>query len=220
MSEIAKLNIHKKMLEASTKIERVAKNLTIEMGTSKDGKKRTYKAVSEGDVLDAVKTIEMEMGIYSYPYSRRIVESSVLVNEYGKSSQFMRIETVYRFTNIDNPTEYIEVTTYGDGIDSGDKSPGKAMTYADKYALLKAYKIETGDDPDKEASGTYKKSVETVEELNATRMADKGQKETIVAGLGDELQSMLTKLKVANVDALTWEQAEKTIEWLSKRVKK
>ena len=26
------------------------------------------------------------------------------------------------------------------------------MTYADKYALMKAYKISTGDDPDKEAS--------------------------------------------------------------------
>lgn len=26
------------------------------------------------------------------------------------------------------------------------------MTYADKYALMKAYKITTGDDPDKDAS--------------------------------------------------------------------
>ena len=29
---------------------------------------------------------------------------------------------------------------------------GKAMTYADKYALMKAYKIITGDDPDQEPS--------------------------------------------------------------------
>lgn len=28
------------------------------------------------------------------------------------------------------------------------------MTYSDKYALLKAYKIATGDDPDKEPSPT------------------------------------------------------------------
>ena len=30
------------------------------------------------------------------------------------------------------------------------------MTYADKYALLKAYKIITGDDPDQKASETLK----------------------------------------------------------------
>ena len=46
----------------------------------------------------------------------------------------------------------MEITTYGDGVDSQDKAPGKAMTYSDKYALLKAYKIQTGDDPDQNAS--------------------------------------------------------------------
>ena len=73
----------------------------------------------------------------------------------------MRIETTYRFVNLDNPSEYIETTVYGDGLDTGDKAPGKAMTYADKYALMKAYKLSTGDDPDKEASpekGYVKKS--------------------------------------------------------------
>ncbi|MFR4146701.1 MAG: hypothetical protein ACLT1J_10535 [Mediterraneibacter gnavus] len=36
------------------------------------------------------------------------------------------------------------------------------MTYADKYALLKAYKIITGDDPDQECSKELKrKSSET-----------------------------------------------------------
>ena len=32
------------------------------------------------------------------------------------------------------------------------------MTYSDKYALLKAYKIETGDDPDQNASGSMNKN--------------------------------------------------------------
>ena len=51
------------------------------------------------------------------------------------------------------------MVSYGDGIDTGDKAPGKAMTYSDKYSLLKAYKVATGDDPDKEASPNegYKK---------------------------------------------------------------
>ena len=36
------------------------------------------------------------------------------------------------------------------------KAPGKAMTYADKYALLKAYKIITGEDPDQNYSNDLK----------------------------------------------------------------
>jgi ERF superfamily. len=71
----------------------------------------------------------------------------------------MRLEITYRFVNIDKPEEYIDIKTYGDGLDTGDKAPGKAMTYGDKYALMKGYKISTGDDPDKEASveTSYKK---------------------------------------------------------------
>ena len=48
--------------------------------------------------------------------------------------------------------EGIEIESFGKGIDSGDKGYGKASTYARKYALLNAYKIATGDDPDAEKS--------------------------------------------------------------------
>lgn len=170
-----KLNIHQKMLEATMKIERVKKSLSVSTGKS------SYKAVSEGDVLSAVKPIEIELGIYSYPYHRIITETAVLVNvkTYNgevteRKEQFMRIETIYRFVNVDNPTDYVDVTTYGDGIDSGDKAPGKAMTYADKYALLKAYKIETGDDPDQEGSKEYTK-------------VEKTEKPSLISGVQAEL---------------------------------
>jgi hypothetical protein len=62
--------------------------------------------------------------------------------------------------NIEAPEEYIETETISDGIDSGDKGGGKAMTYGDKYALMKVYKISTGEDPDQTASveTTYTKN--------------------------------------------------------------
>ena len=44
------------------------------------------------------------------------------------------------------------MVTFAEGIDAQDKGSGKAMTYGDKYALMKAYKISTGDDPDQNAS--------------------------------------------------------------------
>lgn len=144
------MNIYEKMIEATKRIATVAKNLQVETGYNK-----SYKAVSEADVLAAVKPIEVELGIYSYPVQREIVEAGTITSQTknGEAKRlFMRLQTVYRFVNTEKPDEFIEITTYGDGVDSQDKAPGKAMTYADKYALLKAYKVQTGDDPDKYAS--------------------------------------------------------------------
>ena len=142
-------NIYKKMSAITAELTAVAKNLNVGIGKS------AYKAVGEADVLAAVKPLEEKHGVYSYPYSRKIVEADLVTttSEYQgkvteKTNRYLRIETVYRFVNIDNPEEYIDITTYGDGIDSQDKAVGKAMTYSDKYALLKAYKIITGEDPD------------------------------------------------------------------------
>ena len=153
--ELEKLNIFDRMSHISTELMTVAKNLEVGVGSSK------YKAVGEADVLRAVKPLESKYRVYSYPISRRVIESGVLETEgvdyktkerVVKKQLYERIETTYRFVNIDNPSDYIEIISFADGIDSGDKSTGKAMTYSDKYALLKAYKIVTGDDPDQYAS--------------------------------------------------------------------
>lgn len=145
------MNIYARMRNITAGLKNVQKNLEVELPNG-----RGYKAVSEVDILRAVKPLEAEHGVYSYPVERRIVESGEIVNTYKgneKKSLFVRIETRYRFVNIDEPSEFIDVITYGDGVDSQDKAPGKAMTYADKYALLKAYKIQTGEDPDAYGSG-------------------------------------------------------------------
>lgn len=217
------LNIHQKMLQATMNIERVKKGLTVEMGKDKNGNVRSYKAVKEGDVLSAVKPIEIELGIYSYPISRIIIESAVLVDAYEKKSQFLRVETTYRFVNIDNPTDFIDMTTYGDGIDNGDKAPGKAMTYADKYALLKAYKIETGDDPDQEGSKEYKSIEKTdrrAEELSYsnTKKCTEAQATAIaLMATGDRLKALLEHYGAPLVSDLTELQAHDAIEILKKK---
>ena len=152
MAEKTTLNILQRMAKASAEIQSVSKNLFVETGQGKG-----YQAVGETDIVMAVKPIEEKHGIYSYPVNREIIDSDVIEKQskYGvRTEYFMRMRTTYRFVNVDEPTDYIEVVSYSDGIDSGDKGCGKAMTYADKYALMKAYKIPTGDDPDKEASDT------------------------------------------------------------------
>lgn len=155
MSETVKtLNLYQRMAGITNELATVAKNLTVTTG-----KNASYKAVSERDIIDAVKPLEVKYGVYSFPASRQLLESQTLESEstYNgnttkKTTFFARIATTYRFVNIDNPKEYIDMTTFAEGIDPQDKGSGKAMTYADKYALMKAYKISTGDDPDQAAS--------------------------------------------------------------------
>lgn len=143
------MNIYEKMLNITNEIASVNKNLTVGEGKSK------YKAVGEADVLKAVKELEFKHKVYSYPVNREIIESTMYTtsNSYGeKNNIFSRIKTTYRFVNVEKPDEYIEIISYAEGIDTQDKGAGKAMTYADKYALMKAYKIITGEDPDQTAS--------------------------------------------------------------------
>lgn len=142
-------NIYEKMSNITSELTAVAKNLLVGEGRNQ------YKAVGEADVLAAVRPLEAKHRVYSYPFDREIIDAQLMIKEKEwkgnvtkTQQQFIRVKTIYRFVNIDNPEEYIDITSYGDGVDSQDKAPGKAITYSDKYALLKAYKIITGEDPD------------------------------------------------------------------------
>ena len=148
------MNLFEKMAAITADMETVAKNLTVETV-----KGRGYKAVSERDIIDAVKPLEAKHRVYSFPASRELVESEILESEStyeGKTTKkttfYTHLKTVYRFVDVDAPESFIDMTVYSVGLDSQDKGDGKAMTYGDKYALMKAYKISTGDDPDQEAS--------------------------------------------------------------------
>ena len=105
------MNIFEKMSGATEDIAVVAKNLNVGYGNNK------YKAVSEADVLAAVKPIERKYGIYSYHFSRTIVDKDILTFKNSKNEEktnmFLRVETVYRFVNINKPEEFIDIVTYG-----------------------------------------------------------------------------------------------------------
>jgi len=195
-----KLNIYEKLSAISTELQTVAKNLEVQVTKS-----AKYKAVGEADVLKAVKPLEAKFKVYSFPMSREIVESGTLesTDSYGNTRKqlFNRMKIVYRFVNLEKPDEYVDITSFGDGIDSGDKGVGKAMTYADKYALLKAYKIVTGEDPDQEASQELK-AVDTGLDKHLLQEA---------ATLGIDLNKVAVYLK-KNVNALTNDDLKKCIE--------
>lgn len=181
------MNIFEKMAAITEELRPVAKNLTVGTGNNK------YKAVSERDILDAVKPLEYKHGVYSYPVGRTVLESNILESEseyqgkVTKKTTFMtRIETVYRFVNVEKPEEFIEMTTFAEGIDPADKGSGKAMTYADKYALMKAYKISTGDDPDQDASEETKYTKKQTFQQATPKAKEPTPREKLIAKLKEK----------------------------------
>jgi len=59
------------------------------------------------------------------------------------------VEIEYTFINVDKPEERVVVNGFGQGMDSRDKAYGMAISYASKYALKEAFRISSGDDPER-----------------------------------------------------------------------
>lgn len=101
-----------------------------------------YKALSEEKVTTTMRDQMIAQGLVVYPIE---MTSS-------RTGQISHVDVKYRIVNIENPDEYIDVVSCGDGADTQDKGAGKAMTYAYKYMWLRVFGIPTGEDPDKVTS--------------------------------------------------------------------
>lgn len=140
------LNLYQKIQAVSNEVKNIEKNMTVGTGSY------AYKAVQDIDVTLCVKDSETKYGIISIPVKQELIKSEVIRTIKKENIESITYADIVKMTvriiNLDKPEEYIEVESFGRGLDSGDKGFGKASTYARKYALLNAYKIATGEDPD------------------------------------------------------------------------
>jgi len=99
-----------------------------------------YSAAAADDVIAKLNPACIEHGVDLHP-----VDMETCMNGQTVSCKFN-----IRITNIDDPTDFILVPTFGQGYDKQDagKACGKAYTYAYKYGLLKGFNLETGDQDD------------------------------------------------------------------------
>lgn len=108
----------------------------------------SYKAVTHDQVTAMVRGPMIEAGIVCIP---NLVESQALlplVDKDGNLAKQFRYEATYDFSfiNADKPDDRITVRIQAHAMDNADKAPGKALSYAKKYALLKLFELETGED--------------------------------------------------------------------------
>jgi hypothetical protein len=109
-----------------------------------------YRFVSHDQVTGRLHSPLTKHGIVMVP-------SIASVKQDGNRTEIM---VNVKFVNIDEPSDFVSVDYLGYGIDVSDKGPGKAISYACKYALLKMFCLETGDDPDQDQDSKHESSDE------------------------------------------------------------
>lgn len=105
-----------------------------------------YRYATEADVNEKVREVLADHNVVLIP---NVKSHSVREHTNAKGKTEYIVTVGVEFTFIDGDTgEKISFTTYGEGQDAGDKGTYKAFTGAQKYALMKAFMIPTGDDPE------------------------------------------------------------------------
>jgi len=108
----------------------------------------TYAAVSHDAVTAAIRGSLIKHNIIITPPS--VVKSHVVDTGRvtGSGNPIIRYEAIYMIQIINgaDKDDFLGANIEAHAEDQGDKSPGKAMSYATKYFILKMFNLETGED--------------------------------------------------------------------------
>ena len=130
------MTIYEKMMSIMADVQYLAKDDRVEFGNTK------YKALSEEKVTSIMRAELLKHKLVVFPIDQTAIRSGSITH----------VDVRYRMVNVENPEEFIEIVSCGDGADTQDKGSGKAMTYAFKYMWLRTFALPTGEDPDKISS--------------------------------------------------------------------
>lgn len=141
MSEIKEnKNIYQRIIAIMADVDYIQK------GPKKAGGMYTF--VSHDAVSSTLHPFLVKHGVVVIPTVKSMIQ------EDNRTVMCLSVD----FINADKPEERFTTESWGYGIDSSDKGPGKAYSYSFKYAMLKTFCLETGDDPDEDQTSKYEPS--------------------------------------------------------------
>jgi hypothetical protein len=138
------MNIHQKLIEIRKSVRYLAK----------DNKGYQYSYVSSAQALASVREAMNATGVLIIP---DVLSSGITERETKSGGRQYMTELHMRYTlvNAEDPKDTISIIWYGQGVDDAEKGVGKALTYAEKYLILKLFNIPTDkDDPDRHANAS------------------------------------------------------------------
>ena len=176
-----KLNLYQKLHKIQSQI----------LGLGKDKASNSYKYVTGSKVLEHIKPLMNDFGlilkqeILSIDNERQDYATSLQQNQEtkiwnGKPKSEILTKVMMRFTWIDTESDEKDENLFGaNGQNDWEKGLGSALTYAERYFLLKYFHIATDEDDidnperkeeelriQKEAEEAQKKETERLTEIN------------------------------------------------------
>ena len=136
-----KQNVFQKINSVRREVDYIKKDLTVQ----------GYKAVSHDAVTAQIRNALIKHNLIITPPS--VIESKVVQTGQVTSggTPVIRYEAKYNIAIVDGSAGQgelakIDAIIEAHANDTGDKAPGKAMSYATKYFILKLFNLETGED--------------------------------------------------------------------------
>ena len=132
------MNIYQRINAVRKAINYIQKDKSVSAGPA-----GSYRAVTHDAVTGMIRQHLVEHGIIIAP---TLIDSVFHAKEEGAKQRLYSASYDVRFINMDAPDECVTIRIESHALDNGDKAPGKAISYATKYAILKLFNIETGED--------------------------------------------------------------------------
>jgi len=200
MTQAPSKNIYQRINEVRRAVDYVQKEKDV------DGK---YKVVTHDQVLDQIRNAMVEHGIVIEPHlvSEKVVQDTLMKTT---KAPIIRVESVYdiNFVNIDEPLDRAITRVSAHALDTGDKAPGKVVTYASKSAMLKVFALVTGEDEERRHEGLNAQGMDPKEyadwnaAIDAVKDGEEGRKlwKQIIAACnkcGDESAVLRLKARLS-----------------------
>jgi hypothetical protein len=196
-SPITSWNIHQRIIGIMSELHYIQKQEKTVNGQ--------YRFVSHDQVVAKVQRMLVKYRVTTVASVPDIVQDG----------NCTRVKINVSFVNADSPGDNFTVQFPGYGIDGGgtskdgrqipvgDKGPGKAISYAYKYALLKLFNLETGEDPDNDAESFYEPpKCQGFDSIIPVDMSEK-EKAKLVKFLAHSSQSLKKHVEDVKREALT-----------------
>ena len=140
------MSINKAILKVMEAVNYLQKDKIVGSGSS------SYKSVTGAKVRAAIRSAMIKEGLTIITQNIEFTEEVSNweeTNNYGtKRKQQVRITAKVDYILEHTSGESRSLQGLGTGVDSQDKAPGKALSYALKYTLLNLFVVPTGLDPD------------------------------------------------------------------------
>jgi hypothetical protein len=195
------LNLYQKLLVIQKKIN----------GLGKDKKSNNYSYVTGDKVLGEIKPLMNELGLLLKQevisiHNERMDYKTGIGTPYEKPKSEILSKVMMQFTWIDTESGDKDVNLFGaNGQNDWEKGLGSALTYAERYFLLKFFHIST--DEDDIDNDSRKKIDKLTTPIQPTIDIESAKAKLIVVGTLEQLRvayTSLTKLEQANPEVIAF----------------